>query len=148
MFVPLPVLERIKALVRLFRGRFNSGQARNDFNVRLALFLLLRLDFVRVGLDVANFGKNGRVALCFVGNVLFPIPGKSNVSWVTASAAPAAFCALSAAAFLMFSLIVNSSDLEIHIFRYRKGHNKTQREAPPGFTCQVPFARLRGNQRR
>ena len=66
--------------MRLFRGRFNGGQARNDFNVRLALFLLLRLDFVRVGLDIADFGKNGRVALRFVGNVLFPIPGKGNVA--------------------------------------------------------------------
>ena len=52
MFAPLPALERVKSLVRLFRGRFNGGQARNDFNVRLALFLLLRLDFVRVGLDL------------------------------------------------------------------------------------------------
>ena len=80
MFAPLPALERVKSLVRLFRGRFNGGQARNDFNVRLALFLLLRLDFVRVGLDIADFGKNGRVALRFVGNVPFPIPGKGNVS--------------------------------------------------------------------
>ena len=77
VFVPLPVLERVKALVRLFCGRFNGGQARNDFNVRFALFLLLCLDFVRVGLDVADFGKNGRVALRFVATSFFPFRAKA-----------------------------------------------------------------------
>jgi hypothetical protein len=70
----------VNPLVCLFRRRFNVGQARYELRIRLSLFLLLRLDFVRVRLDVSDLGLNGRVVLHIAFLVLVPVTNKSDIA--------------------------------------------------------------------